>query len=152
MVKQKIALFLATVGGAGYFPGVPGTFTSALTAVFFYFFLSTLSLPVVCLFLMCLFSLGVWSSDVAGRHCNQKDPSCIVIDEVVGMGVALLFVPPIGWMYVTAFVLFRILDIMKPYPINRLEALPGGWGIIMDDVTAGIVTRVLMGILVHLVF
>ena len=79
----------------------------------------------------------------------KKDPSEAVIDEVVGMGISLLFVPKSIALYIVAFLLFRFFDITKIYPIKKFEKLPGGWGIMLDDVVAGIFSLgVLQGFIV----
>jgi phosphatidylglycerophosphatase A len=81
---------------------------------------------------------GVWSGGVAERHFGRTDPGQVVIDEVAGMLVTL-FLNPVGWLgAVVAFVLFRAADIVKPFPARRFERLPGGFGIMADDVMAGV--------------
>jgi phosphatidylglycerophosphatase A len=73
-----------------------------------------------------------------------KDPHCVVIDEVVGIQIALVGTTPTLAGVVAAFLLFRIFDVWKPYPIDKLQALPGGWGIVVDDALAGLYTRVVL--------
>lgn len=94
---------------------------------------------------------GVAASGKTEKDLKVKDPSCVVIDEVLGMGVSLLWVPR-EWPYIVmAVILFRIFDIWKPYPIQRLEKLPGGWGIMLDDLLGGIYANVWVQIGVFLV-
>ncbi len=89
-----------------------------------------------------LFAFGVWASGRVARALGQKDPSSIVWDEIVGLLVALFMVPA-GWGYLVAgFVLFRLFDITKPLGIDRLQYLPGGWGIMADDLVAGVYVAV----------
>ena len=95
--------------------------------------------------------LAVWSADIIEKRSGIHDPSIVVIDEVAGMWCSLLAVPQIPWHYVTAFVIFRLIDIAKPGPIRRLQKWPGGWGITMDDLAAGMVT-ILMLIFISIMF
>ena len=91
--------------------------------------------------------VGIWSAGSIERQSGIHDPSIVVIDEVAGMWCALVAIPQIPWHYVTAFILFRMLDIAKPGPIRRLQQWPGGWGIVMDDLAAGLLTLMLMTVL-----
>jgi phosphatidylglycerophosphatase A len=82
--------------------------------------------------------LGIPAATVVARESGRKDPQFVVIDEVAGQAITLLF-SPIGWRYaLTAFILFRLFDITKPFPVRQLEHLPAGWGIVLDDVGAGL--------------
>ncbi len=85
-----------------------------------------------------VFIVGVYTSGVTEKELKLKDPSIVVIDEVLGVGVALLWVPKDLPFLIMGVVLFRIFDIWKPYPLRNLERLPGGWGIMLDDLGAGI--------------
>jgi phosphatidylglycerophosphatase A len=85
-----------------------------------------------------LFGLGVAAASRIERAAGRKDPSIVVIDEVVGMLVALWALPFQAGEALAAFLCFRLFDIVKPYPIRRLERQPGGWGIMLDDVLAGL--------------
>ena len=97
-----------------------------------------LSLIVIVIFLV-----GVIVSTIVSDEENNSDPSKVVIDEWVGMWIALLMIPN-EWLWLgIAFLLFRIFDIVKVYPANRFEHLPGGWGIMMDDVVAGLYAGVI---------
>jgi phosphatidylglycerophosphatase A len=134
--SPALALACATALGVGYIPYAPGTFGSAVGLVIWYALPAKLlsqALAIVVIFLM-----GSWSGSVAERHFARPDPGQVVIDEVAGMLVTL-FVVPVGWVgALVAFLLFRLFDIVKPYPANRLEDLPGGFGIMADDVMAGL--------------
>jgi phosphatidylglycerophosphatase A len=90
--------------------------------------------------------LGVWVSEQVSRHSGQKDPSMVVIDEFAGIFISFLAVPATPVNLALGFVLFRLFDIWKPGPIRRLEALPGGWGIMMDDILCGVFVTVLFQI------
>jgi phosphatidylglycerophosphatase A len=133
---RVFALAIATVLGVGYVPIAPGTFGSAAGLLLWFALPSS---PLVqAAAIVALFVIGSWSGSVAERHFGRTDPGHVVIDEVAGMLVTL-FLVPVGWIgAISAFFLFRISDIIKPYPANRLEALPGGIGIMADDVMAGV--------------
>ena len=143
---MKIRHILITTSlGLGYSPIAPGT-VGALGGCLIAWLVGqvTVLYPIVLAFLIILFFfLGVHSSNRM-EPIWGKDPSKIVIDEVVGMWIALWLIPP-GFSYmVTAFVLFRFFDIYKPLYIRKMEALKGGWGVMMDDVVAGIYANVII--------
>src|SRR5206468_1192880 len=122
-----IALALATALGVGYVRVAPGTFGSAVGLLLWWLLPAS---PVVQgATIIVLFVVGSWSGSVAERHFGTTDPSQVVIDEVMGMLITL-FLVPVGWKGAAAgFVLFRASDVIKPYPANRLERLPGGIGV-----------------------
>ena len=133
---SRIALALATVGGIGYVPFAPGTFGSAV-GVFVWWLLGP-SPIVQAMAIVAIFGAGVWSATVCERHCSRTDPGHVIIDEVVGMLVTLFLVPA-GWAGAFAgFLLFRLADVVKPYPANRFESLHGGLGVMADDCMAGV--------------
>jgi len=136
-LRTRAALIIATALGAGYAPQAPGTFGSAVGLVLWFVLPSVLWVQAVAIALVCV--AGVWSGTVAEQHFNRRDPGQVVVDEVAGMMVTLLLNPVsgIGWL-VAAFLLFRAVDIVKPFPVNVLERLPGGAGIMADDVMAGV--------------
>ena len=137
---NKIARQIATCFMVGYTPRCPGTIASALTALVFF-----LAPDFSCLNMMFFLALSlpflIWASGHFAKQLAVKDPSCIVIDEFVGMLIALIALPKVWWLYLIAFGLFRVFDIAKPFPVYRAELLPGGWGIVMDDVVAGLMAR-----------
>jgi phosphatidylglycerophosphatase A len=92
---------------------------------------------------------GIWAGGRAARILNDKDPRQVVVDEVIGQLIALAFLPfdVIWWMILAAFVLFRFFDVLKPYPIYRLQVLPGGLGVCADDILAGIYTAVVLSLI-----
>lgn len=132
---RYICFLLATGVGVGYSPLAPGTAGSLLALVILYF-LYPLPLWMVLLILLFLFFLGIYSAGMVEKE-KGKDPSIVVIDEMVGMGIGLISIPPDRILFLVAFILFRFFDIMKPPPINSSQKLPGAWGIMMDDVIAG---------------
>jgi len=138
-------------GGAGLSPVAPGTAGSAVGVLLFFAF-GRLTLPVYGLTLLALFALAIWASDSAGRQFGVTDDSRIVIDEVVGQLVALAPLAGGGaaWpLVVTGFVAFRVFDVWKPGPVGRAERnLPGGLGVVMDDVLAGVLAGLVLCALV----
>jgi phosphatidylglycerophosphatase A len=130
--------FIATVGWLGYVPVAPGTAGSAVGLVLFYLLRATGSSVVEVAAIVVLFALGVWSSTVAERSIGAVDPAPVVIDEVVGMLITLAFIPVTALGAIVGFVVFRILDVVKPWPSARLERLPAGLGIMADDGMAAI--------------
>ena len=136
---NKLALLIAWALGVGkspYAPGSAGSLLAALLAPWCFYpldFWWRVGLLVV------LFIVGAWAGGRAARILNKKDPAEVVIDEVVGQWLAILWLPVfIWWQLALAFVLFRLFDITKPWIIRKSENwLPGGWGIMLDDVLAG---------------
>jgi phosphatidylglycerophosphatase A len=89
--------------------------------------------------------VGIWAASIVARELGKKDPQVVVIDEVAGTLVTLLPMPHASWQAIAAgFVLFRLFDIVKPWPIRHLERLPGGWGIVLDDIGAGVLGAAVM--------
>ncbi len=140
-LRQHAAVLVATGGYVGYLREAPGTAGSVLGIVLSWI-LSRWSLHVQIALLLSMFILGVVTAGCAERRLGIKDHRAIVIDEIVGMALALFALPfRIGYV-IAAFVLFRALDIFKPVP--ALEHLPGGWGIMCDDLVAAIITNVVL--------
>jgi len=135
-LKSFVPIALATALGAGYAPIAPGTWGSAVGLVLWLVLPSSASTHAIAILVIVV--AGSWSGSVAERHFCTTDPVQVVIDEVAGMLVTL-FLNPVGWRGAAGgFLLFRIADIVKPFPARRLERLPGGLGIMADDVMAGI--------------
>ena len=141
---QRLGVFIATVGYVGHAPLAPGTFGSAAGLAVFLAIRSTGSAGVEMAAIVVLFALGVWSGTVAERHFGGIDPAPVVIDEVVGMLMTLAFLPVNVTGMVVGFLVFRVLDIVKPWPSARFEALPGGWGVMADDGMAAIYGNLVM--------
>lgn len=130
-MASKTARLIATWFGCGYFPKGPGT-VGSLAALL----LVWLGVPAGIGALL-LFLPAVWASGVVSKEFGD-DPQIVVVDEVIGQWIAAAFVPVALVPLTLAFLLFRLFDITKPWPIRRLERLHGGWGIIMDDMAAGV--------------
>ncbi len=140
-MRQALAKILGSAFGLGYAPFAPGTVGSAGAALA-YFFIPALHDPLVLMPIMFVTTaLGVWASGVMEEQYGQ-DPSQAVIDEVVGQWLALAFLPSAPFVVLLGFALFRLFDILKPGPVDSLQNLPGGWGIMADDVLAGIFANV----------
>jgi phosphatidylglycerophosphatase A len=142
--RRGAAIWIATSGGAGYFPIAPGTAGSAV-GVGIVAAIGVLPLAriwqhvAIAVLALGLGAIGVWAASEAEKHFGKTDPGQVVIDEVVGQMITLLFWPGATWKWLLAgFVLFRFFDVLKPFPARRLEHAPGGWGIMLDDVAAGI--------------
>ena len=122
----------------GKIPIAPGSFAS-LVCLLIWFFLPV-SVLIQLIVISGIFIIGVLSSNKMVIEMNNSDPSEVVIDEIAGMSIALFLLPHSILLYFIAFILFRIFDIFKPSFIYKVQSLPGGWGIMMDDVLAGIMT------------
>lgn len=131
-------MWIATGGYCGFFPFAPGTVGSAV-ALLPAFLLSLVPPSAGWLLLLIVCIVSVWAADRAGMISGCEDPGFIVIDEIAGMMVTLFGHPFTIGVVLAGFVLFRILDVLKPFPIGFLEArVPGGAGVVVDDVAAGI--------------
>ena len=126
---------MATAGGAGYSPVASGTVGSFVTLIALWLVpFSPLALVLV---LVAVTLAGIWAGSRVERALDAKDPGIIVIDEVAGMCASVLFLPRTLPVLVTAFLLFRLFDIWKPYPARQLQELHGGIGVMLDDLIAG---------------
>ena len=140
--RPHFALAVATVVGVGYFPLAPGTCGSA--AGLLLWAVLPASAAVQATAIAALFAIGSWSGSVAERHFGTRDPAPVVIDEVMGM-IVTLFLNPVGWGgALFAFFLFRLADVVKPYPANRFEQLHGGLGVMADDCMAAVYANLVL--------
>jgi phosphatidylglycerophosphatase A len=146
--RDRLAVVLGSFGMSGFFPVAPATFTSAVAAVLLAWAYPLASPGEYTLLVAALFAAGVWA---CGRmeHRYGRDPSAAVLDEVCGMAIALAAVPISAATVALGFALFRIFDILKLPPGRRLERLPGGWGIMLDDVVAGAYAALALRILLR---
>jgi len=134
---------ISTFFYVGYFPLIPGTFASAVAVLIFYFIKDN---PVITVsFTLLLIVLGFIFTSGAEEVFRMKDPKYVVIDEVAGMSLSLLFLPYYDIkVFAIGFILFRILDTLKPFPAARLEDLKGSAGIMCDDLIAGIYANIIL--------
>ncbi len=145
------SVMVASLFYTGYIPIAPGTFGTLLSFLFILFFKP--DRLFLALFVVFLFIVGIYVSQVAERRLNEKDSRHIVIDEFVGYLVGIYGIEPdkdgevtLGGLAI-AFLLFRFFDVLKPFPIKRFQRLSGGYGIMMDDLVAGIYTNISLRIL-----
>ena len=143
---RRVGVLVATVGGAGYFPVAPGTVGSAVGIAVYLLLPPQWVLPVFAAVTV----IGIWAAGEAARHFAREDPGPVVVDEVAGQLLTLLFTGAGVRGAVLGFLLFRILDIVKPWPANRLERLPGGVGIVADDLMAAVYGNLLMQLAIRL--
>jgi phosphatidylglycerophosphatase A len=136
-MKRLAAIILSTCFGIGYFPLAPGTVTS-IVAVLCYYFIPILHEPPLLLSLVGLCTvIGVWSGTLMEEEFGN-DPSIVTIDELAGQWLALAFLP-VGWLpALLSLAFFRYFDIAKPGPVDAVQRFSGGWGIMADDLLAGL--------------
>jgi phosphatidylglycerophosphatase A len=140
--RPVFALAIATALGVGYAPVAPGTFGSAVGLIVWWLLPSSTSVQAVAIVIM--FVAGSWAGSVAERYFGRSDPGQVVLDEVMGMLITL-FMNPVGWIgALGAFFLFRLFDVIKPYPANRLEKLHGGIGVMADDAMAAVYANLVL--------
>jgi phosphatidylglycerophosphatase A len=140
-MKNRPAWLIATVFGCGLSPVAPGTAGSLAGAMSAWALIYFLKLPPFCLAILSLglVPIGIWSADVTARMAGKKDPGMVVIDEVLGQWITLAGATRVNWkMYAIGFLLFRLFDVWKPPPARQFERLPGGQGIVADDLMAGL--------------
>ena len=144
----RAAVFIATCGYIGYAPTAPGTFGSAAGLLLFALIRSTGISWLEPVAIVAVFAAGAWAGNIAERYFGGIDPQPVVIDEVLGMLVTLMFIP-ITWRgALVGFLIFRVLDVVKPWPARQLENLHGGVGVMADDAMAAVYGNVLMWLLV----
>jgi phosphatidylglycerophosphatase A len=143
-----LARFLATVGYVGYAPVAPGTAGSLVALPIVWLIYPRLTSAGVCGGVLVLCAVAIWAAHQQVSD-EQKDPQHVVVDELVGQMIALLFIPLGTFTIAAGFVLFRIFDVFKPFPSRQSEKLPGGWGIVMDDMVAGIYANLVLRIVIY---
>ncbi len=147
---SRLGLFVATCGYLGYVPIAPGTFGSAAGLAVFMAVRSSGSVTVELATIVILFAVGIWSGTVAEHHFGGVDPGPIVLDEVVGMLITLALLPVNLTGAIVGFLVFRVLDVIKPWPSNGFEKLPGGLGVMADDGMAALYGNLVMRALIWL--
>jgi phosphatidylglycerophosphatase A len=143
---KMIWKIIATFFGVGYFPLAPGTVTSFAIVLLYRLFLHKLSWPLYVILFLFLFFLGTFASSKYSSRLEEKDPRKIVVDEACGQLLVLFLVPESWLVLLLGFFLFRIFDIIKPFPIRKIENFSKGWGIMADDIMASIYA----GLILHL--
>ncbi len=137
-MKNILANWVSTVLKIGYLPIAPGTWGSLAALAVWFIIIESISTITFIAVIVIIFIFGVYTSSVTERYLEKEDPSIIVIDEWVGQWIALLFLQKSLLWGLIAFALFRLFDIWKPYPIKTIDKILGGWGIMLDDVVAGV--------------
>lgn len=139
-----VAVFIATFGYVGFFPIAPGT-AGSLAALAPYAVVRWAGTPAVELAtIVAVFAIGTWAATGTERALARKDPGPVVIDEVLGMLITLALLPLSPWGIVAGFLIFRLFDVIKPFPAGRLEHLPAGLGIMADDAMAGVYAHLVL--------
>jgi phosphatidylglycerophosphatase A len=143
-LPDRIALVLATGFGTGYGPLVPGTWGSIPGVALAWAVERRLGGWGVAAAACVTALVGTWAADRAAVRLGEKDPGRVVVDEIAGQLVTLCFLPATPQVLLAGFLLFRAFDIVKPWPARRLEALPGGSGIMADDLMAGLYANLIL--------
>lgn len=149
---KRILLIIATFFYVGYLPFAPGTWASLVTTTLVYFISPYWQAPVYIqlVIIFAVFLLGIPAATHAEKHFEKEDPRYCVIDEVAGQMISLLLIPHSIGLYAASFLIFRFFDIVKPFPIKHLEKAPHGFGIMIDDVGAGLYSLGLLHLLIYI--
>jgi len=143
---KMLSRVVATFFGIGYLPLAPGTIASFLVILLYRYYLYTWNWPLYLGVLVLIFILGAFASSVYAETIKKEDPRSAVIDEVLGQLIVLFRLPPSWPLLIASFLLFRVLDILKPFLIKKSEDFPRGWGIMMDDVVSGVCAGILINL------
>ena len=152
-MRKKVSFFLASMFGAGYFPFAPGTIGSLVTLPFVWLVTHYFGPMGLFSVIVVMFVVGIVATREVLKH-TKHDPSFVVIDEFVGQALAFVFVADyvhVWWVWVLGFVLFRFFDIVKIGPVKYFdEKVSNEWGVMMDDVVAGIFAAVILTFVLHI--
>jgi phosphatidylglycerophosphatase A len=142
---KNFTKYFATLFGIGFIPIAPGTFGSLFAILIWYVFINLFSIfYFIALFLFVL-SVSFYLTDIYLDNYKKKDPSEVIVDEFLGQSIPLLFIVNFNiYEVLIAFVTFRFFDIYKIYPINKIEDLKGSYGVILDDIVAGIYSLIIL--------
>ncbi len=141
---EKMIRFLASGGYLGYTPFAPGT-VGTIPGLVICFILSLINIWIAILAVVLFIIFSIWIASKAEKTAKEKDPGWIVIDEIAGMTVTLIGLPFNVCFAVAGFMVFRIMDILKPFPIKYIEKrFQGGTGIVLDDIAAGIISNIIL--------
>lgn len=147
---DKILMFIATGCYSGYLPKAPGTWGSLVGLALFYA-LHIFKLPIYLAVVAALFLVGTFAAGEAEKIMDFKDPGIVVIDEIVGMLIAMVTVPATPLFMALGFILFRLFDIVKPFPIRLVDQrFHGGLGVMLDDIIAGIYSLLVLQLIIRL--
>jgi len=146
---NRFFLLFAAGFGVGYSPIAPGTLGTLIT-IPIYYFLSAIRSPIYEVTIIAFFFLSVWISEKAEIFFGKRDDSRIVIDEMMGFLITMLWIPKTAIFIIIGFFLFRFFDIVKPPPIRLIERARGGFGVVLDDVVAGVYSNIILQIISYL--
>lgn len=132
---------------SGYIPGAPGTYGSLLAAILVFYLPGLTSATLI----IGLFFLGVLSSQLEEKRTGLKDEGKIVIDEIIGVFITFIGFSLSPVIIIIGFILFRLFDIFKPFLIDRVQNLPGGWGVMVDDLVAGIASNLVLRLILYII-
>ena len=141
---------VATFFGLGLFPVAPGTLTSLAVVLLYRYWLHGLGWPSLLLILLALLVVGTPAASFYSSELKRPDPGRVVVDEAAGQLLVLILVPPEWIVLAAGFLLFRVFDVLKPFPIRKAERLPGGWGIMADDVVAALMSKAVLQLYIYL--
>ena len=146
-MRLKISEWIATCFKVGYLPLAPGTWGSIFAILVWWVLLKDLDLLIFGIVIILFFFIGIIVSNIIIDQNGDNDPSHIIIDELVGQWLALWMLPDGSFYIIIVFILFRFFDIIKPWPIRFMEQLPKGLGVMCDDLTAGLITLIIIQII-----
>ena len=146
-MRLKISEWIATCFKVGYLPFAPGTWGSIFAILLWWLLLKDLNTYIFGAIIIIFLLIGIVVSNIIIDQSGDHDPSYIIIDELVGQWLALFLIPDGFFNIAISFILFRFFDIIKPWPIRLIEKLPKGLGVMSDDLTAGLITLVLIQVI-----
>ncbi len=146
-MRLKISEWIATCFKVGYLPLAPGTWGSVFAILLWWVLLKDLNTYIFGVVIIIFLLIGIVVSNIIIDQSGDHDPSHIIIDELVGQWLALFLIPDGFFNIAISFILFRFFDIIKPWPIRLIEKLPKGLGVMSDDLTAGLITLVLIQVI-----
>jgi len=146
---KRAAFFIASCGYVGYFPIAPGTAGSAVGVLFDQVLRTTFSSVAYGVAILVVTIVGVKAASIVEESSNQIDPSLVVVDELAGMMLSL-YLLPLSWLgLLVGFLVFRLFDIVKPFPCKQAEKMHGGMGIMLDDLIAGLYTNLVLRLAIY---
>jgi phosphatidylglycerophosphatase A len=145
MAMGRLAVAIATVGYVGFVPVAPGTWGSAAGVLLVAALRTGAGFDLASIIIVAV--VGTWAAHRSERELGRRDPGPIVIDEVFGMLLTLALLPTSTAVLAAGFLVFRVYDVVKPFPVGRLERLPGGFGVMLDDALAGVYANVTLRLL-----
>lgn len=142
---KNFTKYFATLFGIGFIPLAPGTFGSLFSILIWYVFIDLFSIFYFIVLFLFVLSVSFYFTDIYLDNYKKKDPSEVIVDEFLGQSIPLLFIVNFNiYEVLIAFVTFRFFDIYKIYPINKIEDLKGSYGVILDDIVAGIYSLIIL--------